>query len=175
MTEAGAIADSICTIPLTKGLFAVVDKCDYERLSQYKWFAKRCGHSWYAARGLKGRTYFMHWGVLGRKEGFITDHINGNGLDNRRENLRFATQSENRRNRRKWQGKNYKGVRYREDMKKWEALIRVDGKLKSIGYFDRAIEAARAYDRAALEHFGEFARINEYSRRKPESVQIKSA
>lgn len=83
--------DSVCSIPLTQGLCSVVDRKNYERLSQYKYHAKRYGKYWYAARKVDGRTHFMHWDILPLRDGFITDHINGNGLDNREENLRYAT------------------------------------------------------------------------------------
>lgn len=95
-------------------------------------------------------------------EGMVWDHINGNTLDNRRQNLRHATHSESCRNRRHW-GKTspYRGVFHRPDRRKhWRALIRVNGVETVIGNFDSAEDAARAYDSKARELHGVFARLN---------------
>jgi hypothetical protein len=170
----------VCTIPLTRGLFAIVDAEDYPEISKYKWYAVNGRHSgkiaYYAARmlptqridGTKKRpSVFMHNEILGRKDGFFPDHINHNGLDNRRCNLRFATKQQNGANRepnRNSRSK-YKGVSYYKNIgpKHWGARIRVNGKRLWLGFFETEIEAAQAYDLAAIEHFGTFAKINEYS------------
>ena len=90
------------------------------------------------------------------------DHINGNKLDNRKENLRLATNQQNNYNvgPQKNNKSGYKGVSWKKDKNKWEAKIRNNNKLKFLGYFDDLVEAGRAYDRAALELFGEFAWTN---------------
>lgn len=92
------------------------------------------------------------------------DHINGNGLDNRRLNLRLATRSQNLANLPAINGRKYKGVHVYSTKRKgsqWRAKIQIHGKQINIGAFDSELEAAKAYNRAAIEHFGEFARINE--------------
>jgi len=90
------------------------------------------------------------------------DHINGNGLDNRRANLRPATGIENRRNRRRSRKNTsgYAGVSWDKVNRKWYAYITADGRMRALGRFDTAEEAALARDRAALELHGEFARLN---------------
>ena len=95
-------------------------------------------------------------------KGMATDHINGDGLDNRKQNLRICTHAENLRNRRL--GKNntsgYKGVSWHKLHKLWYAHISHNKKLMSLGYFKDKEEAAKAYDRKAIELFGEFAKLN---------------
>ena len=154
---------NIAIIPINLGKSVLVDLIDVD-LANVKW-TLNCGR--YANRRIekhgKGKHISMHRIILERKlgrpirEGMGVDHINGNGLDNRRENLREATQGQNMRNLR-LRGDNtsqYKGVR-RLGPHTWEA--RVDE--QTIGYFDTAKVASFAYDRAALEQYGEFARLN---------------
>lgn len=87
-------------IPLTQGKVAIVDDEDYAALSQYKWQVTKRRHTCYARRAIGGGKYlYMHTAILGKKEGFMADHINGNGLDNRRDNLRLVTQRQNSQNR----------------------------------------------------------------------------
>lgn len=153
------------TIPLTRGKVAFVDDEDYERVSQYKWFARTTWGIWYAARkitnpkGSKRRQYEqqMHHFIRGRK--LRTDHKDGNGLNNQKHNLRSATPSQNSANERKVRGAvPFKGVCKAGN--KFAALICIDQKQRAIGYFLLAEDAARAYDDEAVRLFGEFAATN---------------
>jgi hypothetical protein len=110
----------------------------------------------------------MHKVIMGMPpRGLVVDHRNGDGLDNRRSNLRFSTRAGNARNRRhhrSWRGREcasrFKGITWDKEARKWCAAIYVDGKRKNLGRFHSEMEAAKAYDRAALAEFGEFARLN---------------
>jgi hypothetical protein len=99
---------------------------------------------------------------MGEPEGLQVDHEDGNGLNNQRSNLRIASPTQNQGNarRRKDNTSGYKGVSWYRRTNKWKAHIRVDKKLRHLGYFIDLTDAARAYDAAALEHFGEFAHLN---------------
>ncbi len=96
---------------------------------------------------------------LGPGDRLTVDHINGDPLDNRRENLRIATRQENQRNRRGWGRSGFKGVLFRAKRQRWEAYIQVGTRVFSRARHT-AEEAAIAYDDMAREHFGQFARLN---------------
>jgi hypothetical protein len=157
-------------IPLTQGKFAIVDPGDYERLAQYKWFAVRYERGFYAVRAVKAKdgrgrqkNVRMHREILGVPEGKIIDHINHNGLDNRRANLRVATRRQNAWNKRKQRTRcssKYKGVTWLKREGKWQARIVCKGRSMFIGYFADEKAAARAYDAKAGELFGEYAAMN---------------
>jgi len=153
-------------IPLSQGEHAVVDNDVYEYLIQWSWCADFMGNSFYAARG-EGRwphrkLVLMHRVIADAPTGMDVDHINGNGLDNRRENLRVCTHAENQRNRRKNKDNTsgFKGVFWHKNRKRYQAQIKICGKKIHLGYFLDPAEAAHAYDEAAKKYFGEFARLN---------------
>lgn len=153
-----------------RGRVALVDVEDFDLVMQYRWSVMEAvrgrGRSGpYAvtssicdANG-KQRTTRMHVLIMGQ---LWIDHVNGDGLDNRRSNLRPATVAQNNRNRRPTVGTSsqFKGVRWYPPREKWNARIGHNGKLRHLGYFEDEIEAAKAYDEAARLLFGEYARPN---------------
>lgn len=164
---------SIVEIPLTQGKVAVVDEADAPLVTPYKWYAswRKSSQTFYAAtKTREGRKnskgILMHRLITGAKPGEQVDHDNHNGLDNRRGNLRICSHAENLRNARitsRPKTSRFKGVYYRKDgyIKRWRAVVRSNGKQVIIGVFHTEEEAARAYDREALRHYGEFAMTNE--------------
>lgn len=150
-------------IPLTKGKVAIVDDEDYVRLAKYKWHLFSRG---YAARGIwengKVKAIYMHREILNVESGFVTDHINGDKLDNRRQNLRICSQLENTRNRKK-RGDcklQFKGISKNNGSQNFSSNIKIKGERISLGSFKTQLEAAKAYDQAAIKYYGEFARLN---------------
>lgn len=160
----GYLTQSMKQIPLTKNKFVLVDDSDFEWLNQWKW----CFHSGYAVRRMPfeaSRFIYMHRLIASPREDEQVDHINMDRLDNRRENLRVATKSQNMQNRGKQMNNTsgFKGVSLdkRKKNKKWRANIHIGTKDVSLGYFLTPEEAAIAYNMAALEHHGAYARIND--------------
>jgi len=154
-------------ILLTQDKVALVDDEDYEKLNQYKWHADKDKTTFYARRTTycdgKQINVKMHRFIMNVSRGIEVDHRDFDGLNNQKYNLRTATRFNNNCNKKKY-GKGstsqYKGVGYYPRYKKWLARIGLNGKRKCLGYFDDEIEAAKAYDRAAIIHFGEFAFLN---------------
>lgn len=150
-------------IALPRGRFALVDDQDFERLSQYKWYyvGKYAARKGCKALGEKN-TIYMHREVLQTPDGLETDHVNGDGLDNRRENLRACTASENQRNRSvrvdSWSG--FKGVQWSPKKNRWSVRITHNRRRLFVGDYDNLLDAARAYDTAAKDLFGDFRRDN---------------
>jgi AP2 domain/HNH endonuclease len=153
-------------IPLTQGKYALVDLADFDELSKSKWHFNAQG---YAARNVvksdgKRAPVTMHRMILDAQKGIHVDHINGNRLDNRRVNLRLCTSGENLMNtngqtRRVYS--KFKGVTWDKNRKKWIAQIQAYGEHKMLGRFGSEEQAAAAYDNAAKNMHGAFARINQ--------------
>ena len=154
------------SIPLHNGMVAICDEADLPIVSQYKWSAtpierRSGGYYAYGYVPATRRSVSMHRMVLAAGKGQVVDHINGDGLDNRRCNLRFGTRSLNNANRGGYAPKSgFRGVYTVNNDKKFQARIWVDGKGTFLGRFETAEEAARAYDQAAHKAFGDFARLN---------------
>ena len=150
-------------IPLTRGKFALADDDDYEWLSHWKWF---CSAKGYAVRNEGKRpnrkTIYMHCEIMKPPAGMDVDHIHGMTLDNRKSEMRICNRSGNKSNS-KIRSDNtcgFKGVNWSKFHGKWVARVGINGRRKHIGYFDDPIQAAVAYDKAAAEIQGEFARMN---------------
>lgn len=151
-------------IMLTQNKFALVDDDDHETLSKHKWHFADCGNTGYAKRynpTRKPTLLRMHNVILPLLEGYMCDHINGNGLDNRKSNLRLVTKSQNMMNRglQKNSISGYVGVS-KHKQGKWRAYIKVNRKQIHIGMFTDKKEAAKAYNEAAKHYHGEFAKLN---------------
>lgn len=153
-------------IKLTKGLYAIVDDEDFEMLNQYKWHS----NVGYAARTIKAnpkKTVLMHRFIINAPKGTCVDHINTNKLDNRKANLRLADKSKNSMNRvvSNYSTTGFKGVHfykaYKKYKKPYQAYITANKKRINLGYFETAVDAAKAYNEAALIYHGEFARLND--------------
>lgn len=159
-------------IPLSKGKVALVDDEDYDRLMAIgKWY---CSPQGYAVKNIQIGSYrrgekkkykrlHMHRVVINAPDNMQVDHKFGDKLDNRKKNLRLCTASQNQGN--SATGKNntsgYKGVVWHKKAGKWRGKIGIRGKSIHLGLFETAIEAAKTYNAASLEHYGGFARLND--------------
>lgn len=161
------------TIKLGNGMSVKVDDEDFEYLNQFKWqyFKNAHNNNFYARRivYLKGnkktRKIRMHREILGltdKNPKILVDHINHDGLDNRKINLRICNSSENAANslKRKSNKSGYKGVHWNKKHKQYYAQIVVNRSKKHLGCFENPVEAAKAYDAAAVKYHGEFALVN---------------
>lgn len=153
-------------IPLTQGQIAIIDDEMFDRVSYFKWHAYKHGNTYYAKTAIrlsngKQTIIKMHQLVLGFPNSRI-DHKNGNGCDNRVSNIREATNRQNGMNRKKSKGTSsqYKGVYLNRRVNKWQAAIVVNGDNIYLGMFTNEVDAAIAYDNAAIYYFKEFANLN---------------
>jgi len=144
-------------ISLPKGKCAIVDDEDFERLNKWKWHTHNKN---YVVRNTIFGRKFIHHEVMQKMSGYVVDHINGNPLDNRKENLRYCTHSENMKNSKMHDNNTsgYKGVTVVN--KKYRSVIWNNNKRIHLGMYDTAEQAALAYDDAARELHGKYARTN---------------
>lgn len=154
-------------ILLTQGKSALISDEDYERISQHGWWAAKNSGTWYAIRhdrdaDGKRLTVIMHRVILGAPDEVEVDHIDGDGLNNVRQNLRLCTTEQNQYNRgpSRTNTSGFKGVCWHKGNKRWMATIRHKGKRIFLGYRLTPEQAARLYDAAARELHGNFARLN---------------
>lgn len=140
--------------------FAIVDDSDFEFLNQYTWSLSGNGD---VQAMVEGKMVSMHTLLMGVKNGYEIDHKNRNKRDNQRINLRFATRQQNSANKVKYSTNTsgFKGVTFEKQTRKFAARITVNYVNKTLGRFNTAIDAARAYNTAASEYFGEYALLNE--------------
>lgn len=153
-----APAGDIMRIPVGEGQYAFVDAADYEWLKDWNWYLQ----GGYAARKEGRKTIYMHRAIMDPPPGKMVDHHDHNKLNNYRSNLRICSRQENQRNvcKRAGSSSQFKGVGYSKRNHKWSAELVAGGIKIWLGYFTDEIEAARAYDRKAVELFGEFAYLN---------------
>jgi hypothetical protein len=149
-------------IPLTQGQFALVDPEDYAELARHKWCASRQSNTFYAVRGENGKQLRMHRVILHAPPDLVVDHINHDGRDNTKRNLRSCTKAENACNQRPQQGcsSSLIGVGRLKGTDKWYARIYDHGHQLWLGTFDDEIAAARARDAAAMAIYGPYTHLN---------------
>lgn len=160
----------VVDIPVTGAPYdASIDPEDYDRVAQHTWSVQRKDDLLYATATIDSKKISLHRFILGLSDPQVwIDHKDGDGLNCRRRNMRVATRAQNSANSRKRRGKTssqYKGVFPGRRGKKWTAKIAVSGKQRHLGTFESEQDAAMAYNEAAREAFGEFARLNDI--RKP--------
>jgi len=154
-------------IKLSQNLYAIVDDEDFDKLNLYKWSATKQHKTYYAIRAFKKTdgvrtTIRMHRSIMSAPETMQVDHLNSNGLDNRKSNLRLCNNAENNRNRGKYitNTSGYKGVSWNKQHNKWRSQIFVDYKTVFLGYFQELKDAVQAYDEGAKKYHKNYAKLN---------------
>ena len=158
----------MAVIKLNGGFVALVDDDDEERVNEYNWNVQRAGRTHYARTVIGRYIVSLHRYVVRAKPRLIIDHINGDGLDNRKCNLRSVTVSQNQMNarkpiRRKGTTSIYRGVSFKPEKayrRPWRVRVYVKGRRIDVGCYADEEGAARAYDESAKQYFGEYARLN---------------
>lgn len=155
---------------LIRNKYTLVDDEDFEQLNRWKWsYAVIRGKEYVTRqigkRGIRLQTLKIHSMILGKKNGFEIDHIDGNGLNNQKSNLRFVTHQQNGFNLKigKHNKSGFKGVYWHKQNQKWCASIGFNYKQYFLGLFKFKKDAAIAYNIAASKYFGEFAKLNKLS------------
>jgi len=145
-------------IKLTQNKVALIDDEDYEKVSKYKWQAVYRREAWYAS---KTNGPSMHIFILGKRKNKIIDHIDGNGLNNQRKNLRYATHIENGYNCKLYKNNTsgHKGISWHKQHKKWAAQCRVNKKNIHLGYFINKKDAIKTYETFSEKHHKQFKRL----------------
>jgi hypothetical protein len=159
-TEPGVFA-----VTLTQGKVALVDRVDLETIAPHRWYARNQHRAWYAQTNVplpSGKRTTMQMHLLLLRDAESVDHINGDGLDNRRANLRAASRTDNNHNARKRldNTSGFKGVSWCKRDRSWLAQIGINGRRTCIGRYATPELGARAYDAAARAHFGAYAALN---------------
>jgi hypothetical protein len=150
-------------VKISRGKIAIIDDDDYERINKHRWCYWASGG--YAGRKVTnnkvGSIALMHREIMNAQKGQEIDHINGNGLDNRKSNLRFVTRQQNMWNRKALnKTSSYKGVSFDVSSGKWLSQINIQGQKICLGRYIVQEDAAKAYDITAKQAFGEYARLN---------------
>jgi hypothetical protein len=159
MSSVPTITRDVVAIPLTRGYVAIVDAADAERVGRHSWCANIRGSLVYAAARINDKLVYLHRFLTDAPAGVPVDHVDGDGLNNQRTNLRVCTPAQNAGNWHHVKGRSrYRGVF--ANGYGWCAQIRVNGGVKHLGVFDTEEIAALAYDLAAVDTRGEFARLN---------------
>lgn len=146
---------------LGEGKYAIVDDSDWSLVSKYRWYLLKLG---YVVRSVgRNKKQFLHREIMQPPKGFEVDHINGDRLDNRRAKLRICTHSQNGKNLKKRKNNKFglKGVGWARREQMYRARIMVNYKDIHLGYFHTVKDAAKAYNEAARQYFGEYARLNQ--------------
>jgi hypothetical protein len=151
-------------IDSTKDQTILIDDDQHKRASAHSWCAQlQDNGKYYAVATIRGEKVYLHRWLMNATDDQIVDHIDGNTLNNYLCNLRFATKSQNAANRKELNANNksgYRGVSWSKSSKKWVAQIMVNYVNYQLGRYENKEDAARAYDAAAIKHFGAFARLN---------------
>ena len=154
-------------IKLSKGKFALIDDEDFERASKIIWHLQKTRWFEYAANSItvspnKQSKLYLHRFILNAPKGMVVDHIDGNGLNNQKSNLRLCTNGQNQScGKKRSAASGFRGVgRSQNRHKKWQVYITHENEKHFIGCFENKIEAAKAWDKAAIKYHGEFATLN---------------